>query len=57
MHCCGGVGSSRYVLVASGVDVKWWSSSTVVENFLPFGLSMRALGGVGYMVIVYFVAW
>ena len=43
--------------MASGVDVKWWSSSTVVENFLPFGLSMRALGGVGYMVIVYFVAW
>lgn len=45
------------MLVAGGIDIKWWSSSTLVENAFSFGLGMHALVGVGCMESVDFVVW
>lgn len=43
-------------MVTGGTDVKWWSSSKVVENFL-LGLGMRSLGSIGCKESVDFVVW
>ena len=43
--------------MSDGVDVKWWSSSTVVEIDFLLGLDMHSLGGVGCTESVDFVFW
>lgn len=43
--------------MSGGVDIKWWSSSTVVEIDFLLGLGMRALGSVGCTESVDFVVW
>jgi len=57
MNCRGVVGSTRLVSVVGRSAVKWWSLRTVEEKLRPFGLGMRARGGVGCMYRVNFVVW